>query len=114
MTDTSTSSSVTMADVAAWPVEDLGGLEGRYFTVEVPPGLRAPLHHHDGWQFIYVLDGAVVSQMEGEPAVRYQQGEAWYEAHGRKHVMFANESDRPAKVLVFFLTEPGTPALAFD
>ena len=114
MSDTLTAPSVTMADVASWTIEDLRGLEGRYFTVQVPPGLRAPLHHHDGWQFIYVLEGAVVSQMEGEPPARYEQGQAWFEARGRRHVMFANETDRPATVLVFFLTEPGTPPLAFD
>ncbi len=114
MTGTLTSPTVTMTDVGSWPIEDLGRLEGRYFTVQVPPGLRAPLHHHDGWQFIYVLDGTVVSQMEGEPPTRYEQGQAWFEARGRQHVLFANDTDRPATVLVFFLTEPGTPALSFD
>ena len=114
MPDSSATPTVTLADIAAWPIEDLDGLEGRYLTVEVPPGLRAPVHHHDGWQFIYVLEGAVVTQMEGEPPMRYQEGDAWYEARGQRHLMFANETDRPAKVLVFFLTEPGTPVLAFD
>lgn len=108
------SSTATIADVGAWPIAGLPGLEGRYLTVELPPGLRAPLHHHEGWQFVYVLEGSVVSQMEGEPAVRYEAGQAWYEDKGRPHVLFANESDRPAKVLVLFLTEPGAPVLTFD
>ena len=114
MSGTLTTPTVTMTDVGTWPIEGLQGLEGRYLTVELPPGLRAPLHHHDGWQFVYVLEGAVVSQMDGAPAARFQQGDAWYEARGRQHTLFANETDRPAKVLVFFLTEPATPVLSFD
>jgi quercetin dioxygenase-like cupin family protein len=110
----STTPTVTMTDVGSWPVDGLDGLEGRYFTVTVPPGLRAPLHHHDGWQFVYVLEGSVVSQMDGEPYHRYDQGTAWYESNGRQHVLFANEGERPATVLVFYLTEPGSPALTFD
>ena len=114
MSGRSSAPTVTLAEVATWPISGLDRLEGRYLTVEMPPGVRAPLHHHDGWQFIYVLEGAVVSQMDGEPAARYEQGDAWYEGRGQRHVLFANDGERPAKVLVFFLTEPGTPVLAFD
>lgn len=52
--------------------------------------------------------------MDGGPAARYEQGDAWYEGRGQRHVLFANEGDRPAKVLVFFLAEPGTPVLTFE
>ena len=114
MVATSSPPAVTIADVGAWPIDGLERLEGRYLTVEMPPGLRAPLHHHDGWQFVYVLEGTIVSQMDGEPPARYHQGEAWYEPAGQQHVLFADETERPAKVLVFFLTEPGAPVLAFD
>ena len=114
MSDT-TQPTVTVTPVADWPIEGLEGREGRYLTVTVPPGLHAPLHHHDGWQFIYVLDGAVVSQMDGDgEPVEYRAGDAWYEPRGRRHVTFGNETDRPATVLVFFLTEPGVPVLTFD
>ena len=114
MTISSAVPTVTVDEVATWPIPGLDRLEGRYLTVEVPPGLRAPLHHHDGWQFIYVLEGAVVSQMDGGPAARYEQGDAWYEGRGQRHLLFGNEGDQPAKVLVLFITEPGTPVLAFD
>ena len=106
---------VSITPIGTWPIDGLDGREGRYLTVEVPPGLRAPLHHHDGWQFIYVLDGTVVSQMEAEGASReYRAGEAWFEPRAQRHVVFANETDAPATVLVFFLTEPDTPVLTFD
>ena len=103
-----------MTDIGTWPVDGLDGLEARYLSVEIPPGLHAPLHHHEGWQFVYVLEGTVVSGMDGEPARRYGKGEAWYEAKDREHVLFANETDRSAKVLVLFLTGPDTPVLTFD
>ena len=55
-----------------------------------------------------------VSQLEGEPPAHYEQGAAWYEASGRPHVLFPHETRRPAKVLVFYLTEPSPPVLTFD
>lgn len=106
---------VTIAPVGAWAVDGLPGLEGRLFTIEVPPGLDAPVHHHDGWQFVYVLTGTVTSRLDGETEVRrYDAGDAWYEPPGRRHVAFGNPSDAAATVLVFFLTEPGSPVLTFD
>ena len=76
--------------------------------------MHAPVHRHDGWQFIYVLDGTVTSQMDGEPVQRYEAGQAWYERREQPHVAFGNDGDTGARVLVFFLTEPGQPVLSFD
>ena len=107
-------STVTMNDVGAWPVEGLGGLEGSLLHrrgAPGPPGADPPPRR---LQFVYVLKGTVVSQMDGEPRATYRQGEAWFEARARRHVVFANETDRPAEVLVLFLTEPGAPPLSFD
>jgi quercetin dioxygenase-like cupin family protein len=91
------------------------GKEGRILTVEYPPGVHAPAHRHPGWQFIYVLEGKVVSQMEGEPAREYVPGQAWYEARDHLHQNIGNPSpDTWAKILVFYLTEPGQPVLVFE
>jgi quercetin dioxygenase-like cupin family protein len=78
----------------------------------VPPGRACPPHRHPGWQFIHVLEGKVVSQMEGEEAREYEAGQAWYEARDHLHVYIGNDSpDAWAKILVFCLTEPGQPVV---
>ena len=104
--------SAIVTEVAKWSIE---GKEGRILTVEYPPGVHAPSHRHPGWQFIHVLEGRVVSRMEGEEAREYEPGQAWYEARDHLHVDIGNDSpDTWAKILVFYLTEPGQPVLVFE
>jgi quercetin dioxygenase-like cupin family protein len=116
MTDQRGDATAIVTEIAKWPVEGLeGDKEGRILTVEIPPGVHAPPHRHPGWQFIHVLEGEVVSQMEGEPARVYEPGEVWYETRDHLHVDIGNDSpDTWAKILVFYLTEPGQPVLVFE
>ena len=104
-----------VTEIAKWPLDGLEGKEGRILTVEIPPGVHAPPHRHPGWQFIHVLEGKVISQMEGEPAREYEPGEVWYEPRNHLHMDIGNDSaDTWAKILVFYLTEPGQPVLVFE
>jgi len=101
--------SSVVTEVAKWPIE---GREGRILVVEYPPGVHTPPHRHPGWQFIHVLEGTVVHQMEGEEAREYEPGEAWYETRDHLHLDIGNDSpDTWAKIVVFYLTEPGQPVL---
>ena len=104
--------SAIVNEVAKWPIE---GKEGRILTVEIPPGVHAPVHRHPGWQFVYVLEGNVVHQMEGEEAREYEPSQVWYEARDRLHQNIGNPSpDIWTKLLVFYLTEPGQPVLVLE
>jgi quercetin dioxygenase-like cupin family protein len=104
-----------VTEIAKWPIDGLEGKEGRILTVEIPPGVHAPPHRHPGWQFIHVLEGNVVSQMEGEPARTYEPGEVWYETRNHLHVDIGNDSpDTWVKILIFYITEPGQPVLVFE
>ena len=105
---------VTIDEIGRWPIEGLPGLEARLLRLSVPPGLHAPLHHHDGWQLVHVTAGTVVSQMDGDVAHAYDAGDAWFEQRAQRHLTFANETDQTATVVVFFITEPGQPVLSFD
>jgi quercetin dioxygenase-like cupin family protein len=67
-------------------------------------------HEHPGAIFAYVLDGAVISQLEGQPARRYAKGESWYEPPLAHHVISKNASDRePATLLVFGVGKASDP-----
>ena len=107
--------SVTVTEVAKWLLDGMEGKEGRILTVEYPPCMHAPPHRHPGWQFIYVLEGKVISQMEGEEPREYEAGQAWYEARDHLHLDIGNDSpDAWAKIAVFYLTEPGQPVLLLE
>jgi quercetin dioxygenase-like cupin family protein len=103
-----------VTELAKWPLEELGK-EGRLITVEFPPGVHTPPHRHPGWQWIWVLDGRVVSQMEGEPLREYGPGEWWFEPRDHLHVDSGNDSgEASARLLVFYLTEPGQPVTVLE
>jgi quercetin dioxygenase-like cupin family protein len=107
--------SAIVTEVAKWPIDGIKGKEGRVLTVEIPPGAHAPVHRHPGWQFIYVLEGKVVHQMEGEEAQEYETSQVWYEARDHIHQNIGNPSpDTWTKLLVYYLTEPGQPVLVLE
>ncbi|KUI43076.1 cupin [Mycobacterium sp. IS-1590] len=90
----------------------LPNVPGKTFTsaiVTFPPGTHAAPHRHgDAFVYAYVLQGAVSSQLEGEPAHLYHQGDNWNEQPGAHHVVTENiSSTEPAKLLVVFVATTG-------
>jgi quercetin dioxygenase-like cupin family protein len=58
--------------------------------------------------FAYVLEGTVVSQLEGDEPMTYRKGQSWYEFPQKPHVVSKNASKtEPAKLLVFLLSQEG-------
>ncbi|MFI5612002.1 cupin domain-containing protein [Amycolatopsis sp. NPDC051903] len=90
----------------------LPNVPGKTFTsavVSFPPGASAVPHRHgDAFVYAYVLEGAVRSELEGEPAHTYHRGENWTEPPGAHHVATENTSTtEPAKLLVVFVATTG-------
>jgi quercetin dioxygenase-like cupin family protein len=90
----------------------LPNVEGKTFTsaiVDFPPAARAAPHRHGAaFVYAYVLEGTVVSRLEGEPVRTYHRGENWIEQPGAHHVLTENTSrTRPAKLLVVFIANTG-------
>jgi quercetin dioxygenase-like cupin family protein len=74
----------------------------------IEPGGRTPLHQHPVPVYVYVLEGEVELRSEGGEPQRYNPGEAYIEALNRNHQIF-NVGSAPAKVLVVFVGEEGSP-----
>jgi quercetin dioxygenase-like cupin family protein len=90
----------------------LPNAEGKTFTsviVDLPPNALAKPHTHgQAFVYAYVLEGAVRSQLGGQPAVTYRQGENWVEQPGAHHVLTENASaTEPARLLVVFVSHTG-------
>ncbi|QXQ05355.1 cupin domain-containing protein [Sphingosinicellaceae bacterium] len=90
-----------------------GGSGKRFTAVEVlfPPGARAAPHRHgSAFLYAYVLEGEVRSQIEGERLQTYHTGESWIEQPGAHHLLTENNSaDRPARLLVTFVSQGSEP-----
>jgi quercetin dioxygenase-like cupin family protein len=92
---------------------DAPGKNALFFTVEYAPGQKSIPHVHGGSVVAYVLEGAVVSQLEGENGERtYRAGESWYETAGIDHLVSRNASaTKSAKLLVWILNDAKAPVL---
>lgn len=76
--------------------------------VEYGPGGSSPAHMHPRSAFIYatVLEGAIRSQVNDDPAKVYRKGENFSERPGDRHAVSANASDtEPAKLLAVFVVD---------
>jgi quercetin dioxygenase-like cupin family protein len=91
---------------------DIPGREVLMITVEYPPGGSDPIHRHNAHGLIYVLDGTVVMQVEGEKQVMLTAGQTFYEGPDDIHVVGRNASNtEPATFLVFFVKDKGAPSV---
>ena len=73
---------VEAADVKelfAVDLADYPGKEGRMIEVSYPPGAQDVVHRHDAHAFVYVLEGQIVMQLKGQPAVTLKAGQTFYE-----------------------------------
>lgn len=89
---------------------DLPGKDGILATVRYAPGQESLPHEHPGSVYAYVLDGEVISQLEGEAPVTYKAGDSWYEPPHAGHIVSKNASTtKPATLVVFLITGTGEP-----
>ena len=91
---------------------DCPGKEGLMVTVEYPPGSSDPIHRHNAYGFIYVLEGSIVMQVRGGKEETLTPGQIFYEGPNDVHVVGRNASKtKPAKFVVFFVKDKGAPVL---
>jgi quercetin dioxygenase-like cupin family protein len=94
------------------PLPDFPGKEVSMITVEYPPGGADPVHRHNAYGFIYVLEGSIVMQVKGGKEVTLTPGQTFYEGPDDVHVVGRNASKtQPAKFLVFLIKDKGSPVL---
>ena len=97
-------------ELFAIDLADYPGKEGRMIEVSYPPGARDMVHRHDAHAFVYVLEGTIVMQLKGKPAVTLTAGQTFYEGPTDVHVVGRNASDsEPARFVVVLLKDKGAP-----
>ena len=87
---------------------DMAGKVATVLTVDYAPGAASDPHVHPGSVFAYVLEGTVVSQLDGGEPITYTKGQSWYESPKKPHIVSKNASKtEPAKLLVLLLSQEG-------
>jgi quercetin dioxygenase-like cupin family protein len=90
----------------------LDGAHLKLTLVEVryDPGEASPAHSHPCAVTGDVVEGAIRSQVEGEPEAVYKAGESFYEAPNAVHLVSANASStQPAKLIAYLICDHPTP-----
>ena len=98
----------TVHIVSQQPLADQTGTDVTILTVDYPPGGSTPRHQHPGTTYAYVLQGAMVSQVNDGPAQTFTTGQMWTEQPHDHHMIAKNASStEPAKLLVFMIAPHG-------
>jgi quercetin dioxygenase-like cupin family protein len=88
------------------------GKEGLMITVVYPPGASDPIHRHNAYAFLYVLEGSIVMQVKGGKEITLTPGQTFYEGPNDIHTVGRNASStKPAKFIVFLVKDKGAPVL---
>jgi quercetin dioxygenase-like cupin family protein len=94
------------------PLQGIEGKEGLMTVIDFPPGASAPAHRHNANVFVYVLEGSIVTQLEGQALVTLTAGQTYTESPTDTHRVARNASETaPARMLVFFVKDQGVPPL---
>lgn len=89
---------------------DGGKLKLAVLELEYQPDGKTESHYHNGPVFVYVLQGAIVSQVEGQPEAVYSADQSFYEAPKGVHAVSRNASQTErARALVIFLNSGDEP-----
>jgi quercetin dioxygenase-like cupin family protein len=89
---------------------DVPGKEGMIETVDFAPGEASQPHRHNADLFVYVLEGSIITQLNGGSSQTVHAGEVFYESPTDVHSVSRNASEtQPAKLLVFYVKAKGAP-----
>jgi quercetin dioxygenase-like cupin family protein len=77
-------------------------------VAEIQPGGQSGKHTHPGEEVAYILEGTVVIEMDGKPAVSKTAGEGILIPAGTVHNA-KNTGQTVAKVLATYIVEKGKP-----
>ncbi len=78
--------------------------------VEIAPGTPPFKHRHPGEEIIYVLEGTLEYQIEGQPPVTVKAGDVLFVPAGAVHSAI-NVGNGPGAELATYVVEKGKPLL---
>ena len=85
------------------------GMEAILVLRELPPGGESGKHTQTGNELVYVLQGSVVLEVQGKPAVTLKAGQAFSTVAGEIHNVKNASATAPGKALAFYIAKKGTP-----
>ena len=89
----------------------MAGWSEALVSVEIPVGGREGRHTHPGPLMVYIAEGAITLDYEGQPTKTYKVGDTFYVEAGKIHEGI-NMGNVPARAIATFVTPKGEPLTA--
>ena len=92
---------IKRTDLLKTHLNDIEGKEMQVWVADIPPGAATGPHFHPTPRFVYVLEGAVVLELDGKLPRTYTVGQAYVEMPGERHNFRNASATEPARALGF-------------
>jgi len=91
------------------PLEGLKGFTGIMYITDFLPGATAARHSHPGYEFNYILKGAVTFQVDGQAPFTLTAGQGTYNVRDRIHAVKNASATEPAQLVAVLINDTGKP-----
>lgn len=85
------------------------GVDGVMYITDFPPGAVSTRHSHPGWEFNYILKGAVTYEVVGKAPFTLKAGEGTYNQRGNVHTVRNASKTEPAQLVAVLVKDAGAP-----
>lgn len=86
-------------------------MEANVVVFDVDPGWKTDHHIHPGQLFVYIMEGGLRLEVDGQETVEYTAGEAFYEMPNIGMTGMNLSTTERAKFVVFQFGDPGKPIM---
>jgi len=100
---------IKRTDLLKAELTEMKDSEMNVWVADVAPGAATGRHTHPTPRFVYVLEGAVVLELDGKPAQTFKAGQAFVEMPNQLHNFRNASTSEPAKALGFQYAAKGQP-----
>jgi quercetin dioxygenase-like cupin family protein len=92
---------IKRTDLLKTYLPEMEGKQMQVWVADIPPGAATGRHFHPTPRFVYVLEGAVVLELDGKAPQTFRVGQAFVEMPGERHNFRNASATDPAKALGF-------------
>ena len=89
--------------------DEAKGVDSVMYITDFLPGAVSTRHSHPGWEFNYILKGAVTYEVVGQPPVTLKAGEGTYNQRGNVHTVRNASQTEPAQLVAVLVKDAGAP-----
>jgi quercetin dioxygenase-like cupin family protein len=92
---------IKRTDLLTMDLADIQDSEMHVWVADIAPGAATGRHSHPTPRFVYVIEGAVVLEVDGKPPQPFKAGQAYVEMPNEVHNFRNASTTEPAKALGF-------------